>query len=61
MIDRVTDLDGRTHAVRTNVEKYGPAILARRVYLIDRGRIAFEGSPRDLRADPELMRRLVGV
>ena len=46
---------------RTNVEKYGPAILARRVYLIDRGRIAFEGSPRDLRADPELMRRLVGV
>jgi branched-chain amino acid transport system ATP-binding protein len=35
--------------------------LARRVYLIDRGRIPFEGSPNDLRGNPELMRRLIGV
>jgi len=35
--------------------------LARRVYLIDRGRIPFEGSPGDLRGKPELMRQLIGV
>jgi branched-chain amino acid transport system ATP-binding protein len=35
--------------------------LARRVYLIDRGRIAFEGSPDDLRGNPELMRRVIGL
>ena len=35
--------------------------LARRVYLIDRGRIPFEGSPGDLRGNPELMRQLIGV
>jgi branched-chain amino acid transport system ATP-binding protein len=35
--------------------------LARRVYLIDRGRIAFEGSPDALRGNPELMRRVIGL
>ena len=35
--------------------------LARRVYLIDRGRIAFEGSPDDLRGNPDLMRRVIGL
>ncbi|MBI2218647.1 MAG: ABC transporter ATP-binding protein [Candidatus Rokubacteria bacterium] len=35
--------------------------LARRVYLIDQGRIEFEGTPDDLRGHPDLLRRYLGV
>lgn len=35
--------------------------LARRLYLIDQGRIEFEGSPEDLRGHPALLHRFLGV
>jgi branched-chain amino acid transport system ATP-binding protein len=35
--------------------------LARRLYLIDQGRIEYEGTPADLRAQPDLLQRYLGV
>jgi branched-chain amino acid transport system ATP-binding protein len=35
--------------------------LARRVYVIDQGRIEFEGTPDDLRGHPDLLQRFLGV
>ncbi|HXG04681.1 MAG TPA: ABC transporter ATP-binding protein [Candidatus Binatia bacterium] len=35
--------------------------LARRVYVMDQGRIQFEGTPEDLRRDPAVQQRFLGV
>jgi len=35
--------------------------LAHRVYVMDQGRIQFEGTPDDLRRDPEIQQRFLGV
>jgi branched-chain amino acid transport system ATP-binding protein len=35
--------------------------LARRVYVMDQGRIHFEGTPEDLRRDPAVQQRFLGV
>src|SRR5207247_2179795 len=35
--------------------------LAQRVYVMDQGRVQFEGTPDDLRRDPEIQQRFLGV
>jgi branched-chain amino acid transport system ATP-binding protein len=35
--------------------------LAHRVYVMDQGRIQFEGTPEDLRRDPAIQQRFLGV
>jgi branched-chain amino acid transport system ATP-binding protein len=35
--------------------------LSRRIYVMDQGRIQFEGSPDDLRSDPTIGQRFLGV
>jgi branched-chain amino acid transport system ATP-binding protein len=35
--------------------------LSHRLYVMDQGRIQFEGTPDDLRADPEIQQRFLGV
>jgi branched-chain amino acid transport system ATP-binding protein len=35
--------------------------VADRIYVIDRGQIVFEGTPEELRSDPELLRKTLSV